>query len=167
MHMCMSATIFQICLHMYKNMRWYLIPTTLNTLGYFWCLLLPFWLMLSPVSLFILSLLCLLVQCTQSSAHRVCPVPYQIHLLQQCCLAFLLTWLCMAILLYVVVSSCSWMMLLNGGAVGISDSSIFCYVEICCTLQEISHPLYLHWLPRLFPVTVTMKITPTHFWILP
>lgn len=33
--MYMSVTIFQICLHMYKNMSWYLIPTTLSTLGYF------------------------------------------------------------------------------------------------------------------------------------
>lgn len=33
--MDMSVTIFQICLHMYKNMSWYLIPTTLSTLGYF------------------------------------------------------------------------------------------------------------------------------------
>lgn len=33
--MYMSVTIFQICLHMCKNMSWYLIPTTLSTLGYF------------------------------------------------------------------------------------------------------------------------------------
>lgn len=31
----MSVTIFQICLHMYNNMSWHLIPIALNTLGYF------------------------------------------------------------------------------------------------------------------------------------
>lgn len=159
--MYMSVTIFQICLHMYKNMSWYLIPTTLSTLGYF--------LVFAPSisvdafsSVFVYSPIARPIGSMYpilSTQGMPCALPDPFAATTVSCIL-------------VDMPLHGYSSTLCHGVLTFMDDWYFrqFHFLLCRNLPYTAGdliPLFPTTSCRLFPVAVTMKITPTHFWILP